>query len=61
MHLLSEKVKGRMELFVERKMDERDDYRIVGWDPEEARAYLAEILTDLDSRQQAMSGEQCLV
>ena len=53
MHLLSEKVKGRMELFVERKRDESDNYRIVDWDPEEARAYLAEILADLDSRQHA--------
>ncbi|KAK4152851.1 hypothetical protein C8A00DRAFT_15888 [Chaetomidium leptoderma] len=48
MHLLSEKVKRRVELFVERKVEESREQKLVDWDPEEARSYLAEILTDLD-------------
>jgi hypothetical protein len=47
MKLLSEKVKKRMEWFVERKVEESKEEKIVDWDPEEARAYLAEILADL--------------
>ncbi|SPQ23206.1 52151c35-bda9-4ffa-8e26-67eb9443bfa5 [Thermothielavioides terrestris] len=48
MHLLSEKAKRRMELLVERKLEERKEKKIVDWDPDEAKAYLAEILADLD-------------
>lgn len=48
MNLLSAKVKKRMEWFVERKVEESKEQKIVDWDPEEARAYLAEILADLD-------------
>ncbi|AEO64049.1 uncharacterized protein THITE_2012285, partial [Thermothielavioides terrestris NRRL 8126] len=44
MHLLSEKAKRRMELLVERKLGERKEKKIVDWDPDEAKAYLAEIL-----------------
>ncbi|KAH6636409.1 kinase-like domain-containing protein, partial [Chaetomium tenue] len=48
MNLLSAKAKKRMEWFVERKVEESKERKIVDWDPEEARAYLAEILADLD-------------
>ncbi|KAK3295806.1 uncharacterized protein B0H64DRAFT_155323 [Chaetomium fimeti] len=48
MNLLSEKVKRRMESFVDRKVEESKEKKLVDWDPEEARAYLAEILADLD-------------
>ncbi len=48
MHLLSGDVKRRMELFVERKVEESKESRIVDWDPDEAKSYLAEILGDLD-------------
>ncbi|KAK3900870.1 kinase-like domain-containing protein [Staphylotrichum tortipilum] len=48
MHLLSEKVKRRMERFVEKKLDENKESKIVDWDAGEARFYLAEILADLD-------------
>lgn len=37
-----------MEWFVERKVEESKEEKIVDWDPEEARAYLAKILADLD-------------
>jgi hypothetical protein len=48
LNLLSEKVKNRMESFVERKVAESKDRKIVEWEPEKARAYLAEILADLE-------------
>jgi hypothetical protein len=48
MNLLSGKVKRRMELFVERKVEESKEEKIVDWDPDEARSYLTEILADLD-------------
>ncbi len=48
MHLLSEKVKWRMERFVERKMEETKESKIVEWDADEAKSDLAEILADLD-------------
>ncbi|KAH6849858.1 hypothetical protein B0I37DRAFT_427660 [Chaetomium sp. MPI-CAGE-AT-0009] len=48
MNLLSEKAKRRMDWFVERKLEESKEEKIVDWDPEEARACLAEILADLD-------------
>jgi hypothetical protein len=48
MHLLPEKVKRRMELVVERKVEERKEEKIVDWELEEARSYLADILADLD-------------
>jgi aminoglycoside phosphotransferase (APT) family kinase protein len=48
LNLLSEKVKNRMETFVERKVAESKDRKIVEWEPEKARAYLAEILADLE-------------
>jgi hypothetical protein len=37
-----------MELFVERKVEESKEEKIVDWDPDEARSYLTEILADLD-------------
>ncbi|KAK3900869.1 kinase-like domain-containing protein [Staphylotrichum tortipilum] len=48
MHLLSEKAKRRMEVFVERKVEEMNDEKIVDWDAGEARSYLTEIFADLD-------------
>jgi hypothetical protein len=48
LNLLSEKVKNRMERFVERKVAESKNRKIVEWEPEQARAYLAEILADLE-------------
>jgi len=47
MHLLSEKVRNRMDLFVERKVEENREQKIVDWEREEARSYLAQILADL--------------
>lgn len=46
-HLLSEKARDRMEWLVERKVEENKEQKIVDWDPEEAKAYLAQILADL--------------
>ena len=48
MHLLSGDVKRRLALFVEKKVEESKEPKIVDWDPNEARSYLAEILSDLD-------------
>ncbi|KAK4252179.1 kinase-like domain-containing protein [Corynascus novoguineensis] len=48
LNLLSKKVKRRMELFVEKKVEESKEEKIVNWDPVEARLLLNEILTDLD-------------
>jgi hypothetical protein len=48
MHLLSDKVRRRVELFVERKVEESKEKKIVDWDPDEAKSRLAEILADLD-------------
>ncbi|KAG7290702.1 hypothetical protein NEMBOFW57_000705 [Staphylotrichum longicolle] len=46
-HLLSEKARDRMEWLVERKVEENKEQIIVDWNPEEAKAYLAQILADL--------------
>jgi hypothetical protein len=43
-HLLPEAVKRRMELFVERMVEESKEEKIRNWDPEKARSYLADIL-----------------
>ena len=48
MHLLSDKARGRMKSFVERKREEDEDRRIVDGDPDEAKADLAATLADLD-------------
>jgi aminoglycoside phosphotransferase (APT) family kinase protein len=48
MQLLSGNVKRRMELFVERKVEDSKEQKIVDWEPEEARSFLAEILAHLD-------------
>lgn len=45
-HLLSEEERAAMEPFVECKMKELDDRRIVNWDGNDARARLAEFLFD---------------
>ncbi|KAK3302830.1 kinase-like domain-containing protein [Chaetomium strumarium] len=47
MNLLSDKVRRRMHLFVDRKMEESKEERIEEWDPEAARIYLGDILLDL--------------
>ncbi|KAK4097032.1 hypothetical protein N658DRAFT_500906 [Parathielavia hyrcaniae] len=47
-HLLSEKGKRRMEVFVERKVEGSKEKKIVDWDPDEARACLAESIADFD-------------
>ncbi|KAK4236542.1 hypothetical protein C8A03DRAFT_45468 [Achaetomium macrosporum] len=46
MNLLSDKVRRRMELFVDRKVEESKE-KIEEWDPEEARLCLGEVLSDL--------------
>ncbi|KAF4980538.1 hypothetical protein FZEAL_3473 [Fusarium zealandicum] len=45
-HLLSEEEKAAMEPFVERKMSESKERRIVDWDPIEARLRFSELLFD---------------
>ena len=47
-HLLSNSAKKRMELFVERKMEESKEEKIVDWDPDEAKSHLVEILAHFD-------------
>jgi len=44
LHLLSEAEKIGMEPFVERKMEETKERKLVEWDPEDAKQRLAEVL-----------------
>lgn len=44
--LLTKAEREAMELFVERKMAEKEDRRIVDWDSVEVREYLAKLLFD---------------
>lgn len=46
--LLSEKLKWRMGSFVEKKLEESKEGKIVDWDADEAKSYLADILADLN-------------
>jgi hypothetical protein len=48
MNLLSAKARRRMELFADRKVEESKEARIEEWDPEAAKSYLREILSDLE-------------
>lgn len=45
-HLLSEVARNAMELFVERKVEEMKDRKLVEWDSEAAKSRLAEVLFD---------------
>ena len=45
-HLLSEEARNAMELFVERKMEEMKERKLVEWDTDEAKARLTEVLFD---------------
>ncbi len=45
-HLLSEGARSAMEAFVKRKIVERKERKLVGWDSEEANSRLAEVLFD---------------
>ncbi|KAH8598501.1 hypothetical protein B0O99DRAFT_591776 [Bisporella sp. PMI_857] len=49
-HLLSEGARNAMEPFVERKIEEMKERKLVEWDPEEAKGYLAELLFDCDPK-----------
>ena len=46
LHLLSEAEKIAMEPFVERKIEETKERKLVEWDPEDAKRRLAEVLFD---------------
>jgi len=46
LHLLSEAERNAMEAFVERKMEETKERKLVDWDPEDAKRRLAEVLFD---------------
>ena len=48
MHLLPDKVRKRMESFVDKKVEESQEMKIEEWESQQAREYLAEILADLD-------------
>jgi hypothetical protein len=47
-HLLSEGARNAMEPFVERKVEEMKERKLVEWDPEAARSRLAEVLFDYE-------------
>ncbi|TVY31983.1 hypothetical protein LOCC1_G008557 [Lachnellula occidentalis] len=47
-HLLSEGARNAMEIFVERKVEEMKERKVVEWDPEAAKSRLAEVLSDCD-------------
>jgi hypothetical protein len=47
-HLLSEGVRNAMEPFVERKVEEMKERKLVEWDPEAAKIRLAEVLFDCE-------------
>ena len=44
--LLSEKERAAMEAFVEWKMEDKKERKLVDWDPEEAKQRLSEALFD---------------
>ncbi|KAK0113348.1 hypothetical protein ONS95_013602 [Cadophora gregata] len=46
LYLLSDVEKAAMDVFVDRKMEETKDRKLVDWDPEEAKGRLAEVLFD---------------
>jgi hypothetical protein len=48
LHLLNEGVRDAMEPFVERKVEEMKERKLVEWDPEAAKSYLAEVLFDCE-------------
>ncbi|AEO59382.1 hypothetical protein MYCTH_2307624 [Thermothelomyces thermophilus ATCC 42464] len=48
MHLLPDKVRRRMQSFVDKKVEDSKEEKIDEWEPQQAREYLAEILADLD-------------
>ncbi|KAL2196048.1 hypothetical protein P885DRAFT_69668 [Corynascus similis CBS 632.67] len=48
MHLLPDRVRKRMESFVDKKVEESQEMKIEEWESQQARDYLAEILADLD-------------
>lgn len=47
-HLLSEGARNAMEPFVERKVEEMKERKLVEWDPEAAKSRLAEVLFDCE-------------
>ncbi|KAL2167873.1 hypothetical protein VTG60DRAFT_660 [Thermothelomyces hinnuleus] len=48
MHLLPDKVRRRMQSFVDKKVEDSKEKKIDEWEPQQTREYLAEILADLD-------------